>query len=438
MQRIPSSLLSSRLQAAFLLTHQLALASLVVGLSSACPTPNGDDAGNPDADSGIDSGNPDDNDAGDIVADAGEPDPEEDAGINPDPDAGEPVGDCDERTGVLGGFALGADFQLIEEANLPAPFSNVATLIRDDGQGGIVRLVLALDLASGSVAGLGEWPALGGEGSLPLLPPDADPETTIFPSSFLAPNASGTLVAAGYTEPGNFESVPGTISLFTTDENSSSDTATFINAPGNFGAAYLGDDLIVNGLGLDDVGAGTGLYALLDGDTPAQVGEFPADLSAFSGLAASNDVGVLAYAGFYDGLNQIHIVSRDKLLDSNVINGAPLDLSAEPLLDSGTFYISITGYRDDKASGASSGFIVVRADFDDNFLPVFADASYIPVNVLETAPPTLTTGTPKTLITEEVSGCSSLLFTADAGDGVFIGISDKDGSNPRMVLVQSR
>lgn len=163
-------------------------------------------------------------------------------------------------------------------------------------------------------------------------PTDGAPwgDATPFAGSYLALSATHALI--GYTV-FNEGAAPGEVFIVELATGS----AVAVNAPGNSDAAWIGEDLVINGLALGDVDNGQGLYFYNVAESRVvHVGTGLRDLSG--GLIVTSDYVVAGGSSGEPAFEPITLVAARSALDTAITSGSPVDFGAvgtAPSLDIG-------------------------------------------------------------------------------------------------------
>ncbi len=157
---------------------------------------------------------------------------------------------------------------------------------------------------------------------------DPGADAMLFTGGYLALAPTASLAAFGYTVSPSFD---GRVHLVLAGGG----TDTDLSAPGNFDAAFLdGSTLLVNGLGVDDVGLGEqGLYAVT---TEGGLGfvRVAEGLGDFSGGVRVTDAFVLVGGSFPGFESRTYVI--DRALVEDVVAGRRPTLDVDTAAETGT------------------------------------------------------------------------------------------------------
>jgi hypothetical protein len=339
-------------------------------------------------------------------------------------DAGDGDGDGDDDAGVLdagggdtcapatdpdlGSLGLGSGYTKVDAATLDT--SDLLALLEDPDVGtGFYALG-----GGGNVRYLDGWPTLTDDGLVDwsIIRPE-DAEDLVFASAFLT--TAGGHIVGGYTKSSEGAEIPGTITRL---DPAAPNAPTFYDAPGVFSAATLGDQLLVNGLGLGAESSGPAVYALdLDDDTVATVVTFGD--SAFSGYTVAGDDFAVAGSFGSDFTNDLTVVSAAAV--TSAITGAPVDVATLPAF--GPPDLLNAGALDDRV-------IVLDGFYDENFSAVQTAVTAYPI----------ADGTPgagEQVLSWLETSCEQVVLFSRVGDDLLVALNHADGSGHLVRLARN-
>ncbi|MBK8481900.1 MAG: hypothetical protein IPL40_12085 [Proteobacteria bacterium] len=312
---------------------------------------------------------------------------------------------CSETRELLG-WQLAADYCVVARATQPAAAAWAV--------GGQTLWALSPVEATPGRALLQQasWLPAGGLGALePLGPLDRAPawgqDELVFFGSYLALSARGSL-AAGYTLGGG----DGGVWLLV----AAAPTLKLVAAAGNFDAAWLDDEtLLVNGLGLAEVGGEQAVYVWREGKAAPLITELG---SASSFLAVGRSVAYVggAFGSFPNLINRVFAFERAALLEAVKAQRQLVASSAGRVVYEGDLGdLSVLGdelFLIDSAYDLQQGAVVARGVFRQPVRRAEAvlEALGRPVPVLSPGPGSLA------LPAGLTGDGSRLLLTLDRGD----------------------
>jgi hypothetical protein len=377
-------------------------ASLLVLAGTGCDRPdNKPDAG---TDAGLDAGTDAGSDAG---TDAGS-----DTGKDAGTDAGLSCADTP-HDAKLGTLKLEQGFTAAESAPLPEGISAIAAVPGSNSLYGLRR-------ADTSLYSLGAWPdvALGAAPLFNVIAPE-DRQATTFLSGYLT--SGGNWLLTGYTRSG--AGFPGTLALYNTASPGSS---SYVQAPGNFSAAFASGSFLVNGLGLaGSSGANAAVHALVPGSSPLQssrLATFPSS-TAYSGATAVTTAGVAVF-GYSDASFTNHLLAvAPTVYQSSLNDGSTFALdSATPVYSGSDLFGAAT---------FGTGIALHRGSYDSNYTAVTKDV--IRMELTASSSGAVFVGDSTRVLRREDT-CTRLVLLTPLGSDLLVGVSDRNGR--RLVRLQ--
>ena len=318
-------------------------------------------------------------------------------------DAGNPCVDAP-GDAVLGTLATLGATTVVRSGPLPAGVIAIA-----EANGVLYGLT-----ASRTVHAIGAFPTLTlGPAIAKIVPDSVDAGAdSLFISGFLA--SRGTQLLAGYTQAG--AGFPGMVAVIDVTDGG----VSFFNAPGNFDAVGLDAGFVINGGGLGSA-SGNAVYAL----RPAAVTS-SSQLTAFdstfkvngsgTAAAASNGVLLLGYSQDPNYENFVRAV-RPEAYASALSNGTSFTLDP-------TASVVAHGFDVTEVDAFGPAAIVHRGGYDTG--PFTTKLERVPLTLLSGAD-VVTVGTATTLLQENGSKCTRILFLSGSTTSLYVAVQDRRG-----------
>jgi hypothetical protein len=183
-------------------------------------------------------------------------------------------------------------------------------------------------------------------------------DVLVFPGSYLALAPSGGAAAFGYTT--TAEGFAGGVFRVQRSDGASAE----LDAPGNFGAAWLDDDtLLVNGLGLDGEGGEQGLYAAVFAPSGVRIVHVASGLGVASGSVAVTSSMVLV-GGYFEGFeSRAYALARARV--EAVLAGTEPTMDVAAGADTAPGIDLVGGFA---STFDRAGTLLVVAEYDDAFM----------------------------------------------------------------------
>ena len=268
--------------------------------------------------------------------------------------------------------------------------------------------------ATRTVRSIGAFPGLAlGPVVAKIVPDSVDAGAdALFISSFLA--SSGTKLMAGYTLSG--ASYPGHVAVIEVTDGG----VQFVSAQGNFDAVGIDGGFVINGGGLGSL-TGSAVYALRPG-APARASLLTSFDSTFkvngSGTAAvtSNGVLLLGYSQDPNYENFVRAIRPETY-------GAAL-AAGTSFVFAPTESIVAHGFDISEVDAFGTAAIIVRGGYDTG--PYTTKLERLPLTVPAGAD-VVTVGTASTLLQENGSKCTRILFISTSASSLYLALQDARG-----------
>lgn len=265
--------------------------------------------------------------------------------------------------------------------------------------------------ARGEVSSLGTWPTIssGHVVAHVIAPQDAD--AGVYVSGFFT--STGTQLLAGYTGSG-FSGQVAVVELGDAGVH-------FVNAPGNFGAVGTVGTFVINGLGLGSI-SDAGVFALRVGSTieTSVIASFDPSLNASaSGATVMTNDGVLLI-GYSTSPNYENVVRAvaPGLARAALDGGAAIALSAaQPVVAQGFDVMGVDAF--------GSAALVTSGGYDSKFSAYTTSVKRVPLTV---SGDSVLVGSPLTLLQENGSRCTRVLFTSTSDGALYVAVQDRRGA----------
>lgn len=268
--------------------------------------------------------------------------------------------------------------------------------------------------ATRTVHAIGAFPGLAlGPAIANIVPASVDAGAdSLFISGYLA--STGTQLLAGYTQVG--ADFPGQVAVIDVADGG----VQFVNAPGNFDAVGIDGGFVINGGGLGSL-TGTAVYGLRPGAaTPAsKLTSFDSTFSVNgSGTAAVTSQGVLLL-GYSQSPNYENFVRalRPEIYAAALAAGTPFVFSP-------TESVVVHGFDVSEVDAFGTSAIIVRGGYDTG--PYTTKLERVPLT-LASGVDVVTVGTASTVLQENGSKCTRILFTSTSASSLYLAVQDLRG-----------
>lgn len=268
--------------------------------------------------------------------------------------------------------------------------------------------------ATRTVHAIGAFPGLAlGPAVANIVPASVDAGAdSLFISGFLA--STGTQLLAGYTQVG--AGFPGQVAVIDVADGG----VRFANAPGNFDAVGIDGGFVINGGGLGSL-AGTAVYGLRPAAAAptTQLASFDSTFNVNgSGAAAVTTHGVLLL-GYSQSPNYENVVRalRPEKYSAALATGTSFAFSP-------TESVVVHGFDISEVDALGTSAIIVRGGYDTG--PYTTKLERVPLT-LAGGTDVVTVGTASTVLQENGSKCTRILFTSTSATSLYLAVQDLRG-----------
>jgi len=323
----------------------------------------------------------------------------------------------------LGTLQLQPGFTIAEAVALPQGLTALTAVPRHGGFD-----LYGVRGTDKSLHALGTWPHLTlGDTPLQYVVAPEDRTRTVFLSGFLVND--GRRLLTGYIRSG--ASGDGRVLVHDLDDSTRSH---YVPAPGNTSAAAGASAFLVNGMGLEALGAPgdeAAIYALSTGSSPFQAVKlalFEEAWAPASGRSAmtANGIALFGYLSAWDEQEHLHAVPPS-VHEAALAHGTPFRLADWPEVHAGSSEgLSVAGFGD--------GVAVHRTRMSESSGTVETlDVIRIPLTLGSGTEPPLRVGPPVPVLVSP-DACTQVGFLVPMGQDLLVGVSDSAGG--RLVRVQ--